>query len=107
MPKSGKRIRHGAQCLHRLGGIVMVYVHIQLHHLVEIEGFDAAADRHAHGVADEIANVMIFDEGGILRQDRALGRILDVCFERDQSILARLVQQVVHHLQRFEISFAC
>ena len=64
MPKSGKRIGHGAQCLHRLGGVVMMHVHIEFHHLVEIEGFDAAADRHAHGVADEIANVMIFQKAG-------------------------------------------
>ena len=32
----------------------MMNFHVEFHHLVEIEGFDAAADRHAHGVADEI-----------------------------------------------------
>ena len=34
-----------------------------------------------------------------------LDGIFDVGFERHQSIFARLVQQVIHHFQRFQISF--
>ena len=58
--EAGKRIGHGAQRLTGCADIVMMYVHVELDHLVEIEGLDPAAHRHAHGVADKIADVMVF-----------------------------------------------
>src|ERR1017187_9629270 len=41
----------------------MVNVHIQLHHLVDIERFDCAGGSHAQRVADEAADMMILDYG--------------------------------------------
>ena len=40
--------------------LVMMDFHVEFHHLIDVEWFDAAADCHAHGVADEIADVMVF-----------------------------------------------
>src|SRR5579864_1058811 len=81
----------------------MMYIHIRFHHLVDIEWLNAPRDRHPHGVADEIPYVMILQECWILRKNRTLVRLLDIAFQCDQALLARLVQQVVHHLERLDI----
>ena len=41
-----------------------MHVHVEFHHLVEIEGSGAPGDRHTHRVADEIPNMMVFHEFG-------------------------------------------
>ena len=52
-------------------GSVMVNFHVEVEHLVEIEGIDAG-DGHAQGVANEIADVMVFQEGRVFGEDRTL-----------------------------------
>ena len=80
----------------------MVNFQIEVEHLIEIEGVDAG-DGHAQRVADEIAHVMILEEGGILGEDGTLLGLFDVGFERHQSVFAGLVEQVVHHFQGVDV----
>jgi hypothetical protein len=76
----------------------------QVHHLVQIEGIHAPGHRHAHGVADEMLDVMILEEVGIGAEDRALRRLLDVRLNRQHPRAPDLVQKLIHHLQRGEIT---
>ena len=66
--EAGQRVGHGAQGRYRLGCIVMLYFHIELEQLIHIEWLDAARNGHAHGVANEVASMVIFDKGRILRE---------------------------------------
>jgi hypothetical protein len=50
---------------------VVVYVHVQLHHLIHVEGLDAATSGHADGVADEMQGVVVLEEFRILGEDWA------------------------------------
>src|SRR5260221_5347925 len=56
--EAGKGIGHGAEGGGGLGGILMMNLHVEVEHLVEVEGIDAG-DRHAQGVTDKIARMMI------------------------------------------------
>ena len=100
----GQRVGGSAERGNRFGRAAVVDFHVGVQHLVQIEYFDAAADRHAHGVANEVAQVVIGDEILVLGEKRALGRIFNVAFERDQSFLARFLQQFVHHFERVDIA---
>jgi hypothetical protein len=81
---------------------VVVDFHIEVKHLVEIEGVDAG-DGHAQGVAYEIANVMVLEEGRVLGKNRALLGLFDVGFEGHEAVFAGLVEQVVHHFQGVDV----
>ena len=41
MPEAGQRVGHGAEGGGGLVGVVMVDFHVEIEHLVEIEGVDA------------------------------------------------------------------
>ena len=81
----------------------MVNFEVEVEHLVEVEGVDAG-DGHAQGVADEVAHMVILEEGGILGEDGTLLWLFDVGFEGHESVFASLVEQVVHHFQGVDIS---
>src|SRR5579863_4700091 len=81
----------------------MVDLHIELEKLVEIEGF-YSADGHAHGVAKIVPDVVVFDEGCILREDGALCWFFHVPFQRHQALTACLVKKFVHGLERVEVA---
>ena len=70
--QTGKGIGHGGECGDRLRGLMMVNFHVQIHHLIDVEGFDAATCGHANGVADEIPNVVVFQEFWSIGKNRAL-----------------------------------
>ena len=75
MPRPG---RESAMVLRAAVGPVeslMMNFQVEVEHLIEIEGVDAG-DGHAQRVADEIAHVMILEEGWILGEDGALLRAL-------------------------------
>ena len=78
--------------------------HVEFHHLIDVEWFHTPTNRHAQGVTDEVADVMIFQKRRIFGENLALGGIFDVRFQSNQSIFSGTVKQVVHHLQRFQIS---
>ena len=80
----------------------MMDFHIQSRVLIKVEWL-RSADCHAQGVADEVAIVMVFDERGIFRKHRTLGGIFHVIFQGHQPFFTRLVEQLVHHLESFEI----
>src|SRR5580704_13657982 len=79
-----------------------MYFQIEVEHLVEIESVDPG-DGHAQRVANEVTNMMVLDEAGVLGKDCALGRFFDIALQRHQSVFARLVKQVVHHFQGVDV----
>ena len=54
-------------------------------------------------IADEVADMMIFEKCGTFGKDGTLVRLFDVVFERHKAIFAGLIEQVVHHFQRIHI----
>jgi hypothetical protein len=80
----------------------MMNFEIEVEHLIEIEGVDAG-DSHAQGVADEIAHVMILEEGWILSEDGTILGLFDIGFESHESVFAGLVEQVIHHFQSVDV----
>ena len=85
------------------GGILMVNLEVEVEHLVEVEGVDAG-DGHAQRVTNEIANMMVLEEGGILGKYRALGGFFHVRFEGHQPVFTGLIEQVVQHFQSVNVS---
>ncbi len=84
-------------------GVVVVNFQVEIQELVEIKSFHSA-DRHAHGVTEVVADVVILEKGRILGEDRTLGRILDVGFQRHQALAARLVEEFIHHFEGVEVA---
>jgi hypothetical protein len=70
----------------------MMNFEIEVEHLIEIEGVDAG-DGHAQGVTDEIAHVIILEEGWILGEDGTLLGLFDIGFEGHESVFAGLVER--------------
>ena len=77
----------------------MVHFEIELHHLVDIEGFHPTGDGHAHGVAHKGGHMVVFQKGRIFGEDRAFFGFLDVGFDRDQTFFASFGEDVKKHLQ--------
>ena len=55
-------------------GLVVVDFHVEFHHLVHVEGLDAAGDGDAQGVADEVQRVVVLEEVRVFREDRRFRR---------------------------------
>src|SRR5579862_1597206 len=47
---------------------------------------------------------MIAEKARVFGKDRAFGRLFHIALKSHQPFLARLVEKVVHHLERFEVS---
>jgi len=62
-----------------------------------------AGQRFRHGVANKVKRVVIARELGILLEDLALVRFLDVGLQLDRAVLARVLKQLVQHFQVIEI----
>src|ERR1017187_8251199 len=84
----------------------MVNVHIQLHHLVDIERFDCAGGSHAQRVADEAADMTILDYGRKSTECFALFRRFEILLDGCQTFAARTVEQVKQHLEGVQIELA-
>jgi hypothetical protein len=82
----------------------MVDFQVEVEHLVKIEGVDAS-DGHAERVTDEIADVVIFENGGAFGEEGAFIGLLDVVLEGHESIFSGFVEEVVHHFQRIDVGF--
>ncbi len=89
--QAGQGIGHGTEGGGGLRGILVVHLEVEVEHLVEVEGIDAG-DGHAQRIADEIANVMVFEEGGVLEEDLTLVGLFHVGLESHQAVLAGLVE---------------
>ena len=83
---------------------MVLHIHIEFHHLIDVEWIDAAGDGHAHGVAGEIAHAAIGEEGRKLLEDFALLRRLNIAFNREHAFAADLVEEFVHHFERVEVA---
>src|SRR5579863_8442686 len=77
--------------------------HIEIEHLIEIEGVDSG-NGHAERIADKVADVVVFEDGGAFGEHRTFFGLFDVVLKSHQSVFAGLVQQVVHHFQRIDVS---
>src|SRR5450631_1441807 len=95
-------IGYGAESGGGRSRVLMMHLKVKVEHLVEIEGVDAG-NGHAERVADEIANVVVLEECRVLREDSTLVRLFDVGFQSHQAVFTGLVEQVIHHLQGFDI----
>ena len=82
----------------------MMHVHVELHHLIDVERFDSAAGGHADGVAYEIQGMMVFQKFRIFRKYRTLVRRVAILFERHQTFFACAAEELEHHLQCLKIS---
>ena len=83
---------------------MMMDLHIEFHHAIHIESAHSAGDCHAHGVADEVAGVMIGKELRVPGKDGALIRALDISLDRYGALLAGFGEEIEHHFERFYIS---
>src|SRR5580704_3470477 len=81
----------------------MMNLHVEIEHLVEIEGVDSR-NGHAQRIADKVAHVMVFENLWTFGKQGALVGLLHVGLQGHQSFFAGFVQEVVHHLQRVNIS---
>jgi hypothetical protein len=81
-----------------------MHLHVQLHHLIHVERIHAPGDGHAQRVADKLPRMMVGEKLRIFLEDRALLGLLDIHLHAQQSLLAHLVQKLVHHLQRAQIA---
>ena len=71
----------------------MMDFHVEIQQLIKVKGF-GAGNRHAHGVADKISGMMVFQESsGYLEKIGLFSGLLYVAFERHQTIFARLVEE--------------
>ena len=58
---------------------MMVDVHVQLHHLIHVEGLNAAASGHANGVAHEMQGVVVLDLSEVTLVDRDAVNLIAMC----------------------------
>ncbi len=103
MPSPGKESAHRGERVHRLARRLMVLLHIEVHHLIDIECFHAAGNRRSHGVADEIPHVRVAHNMGIGAEDLTLLGVLNVHFDCCQSAFPRHREEVVEHFERIEV----
>ncbi len=75
----------------------MVHVHVQLHHLINVEGLDAAAGGHANGVANEGESVVVFQEFRVLGENGAFLRVVAICFQSHETFFTSAREKFVHH----------
>ena len=73
----------------------MVDVHIEFHHLVELERTHATGDVHAQGVANELHSMMVLEKTRVLGKHRAFFGFLDVRLELGGAVLAGMVKQFI------------
>ena len=86
-----------------LACVVVMNFHIQIQQLIQIERL-RARDRHAERVANKVAHVVVFQELRMLGKNGALGGLLHIGLKPHQPFLARLVEELVHHLQGIDVS---
>ena len=81
----------------------MVHFQIDLHHGIDFHHIHAAGNRHAQGVAQECDGMMVFQKFGVLGEDLALVRFVDIFFEFGRARFASVIVQLVNHFQVIEI----
>ena len=82
---------------------MVVDVDIGLEHRVQIVRRHHPRHRRPQRVANEVQQVVIFNQFGVLGKNRALLRILHVFFELGHAALPREAEDVVQHLQTLQI----
>jgi hypothetical protein len=82
----------------------MLHLHVEVHHLIHVEGFHPARNYHAQRVAHKVPRVFVVHKLGIRFQNLALFRLFHVSFNRQHPAAPRFLQQLVHHAQRRQIT---
>ena len=94
MPKPGQGVGYE---LHRVGRLVRFFMmgfELVVEQRFEFVRIEVATDHQAHAVGDELDHVVVFEDLRVLGEHGALGRVGNVVFDREQTFLARLDQQV-------------
>ena len=84
---------------------VMVDVHVQLHHLIHVEGLDAATGGQTNVSQTKCSGVMVFQKFRIFGEDWAFVGAVAVGFEGHEAFFARAAEELVHHFHGVEIFF--
>ena len=82
---------------------MMMDFHVKLHHLIHIKRDHPAGDRHAHGVAYEVAGVMIAEEHRVAGKYGTLFRFFHIAFDGNRALFPGFCKQVEHHLEGVDI----
>ncbi len=95
----GDLVEHRGR-LHRLA---MVLLQFQLQQRLQLVRLDVAADHQAQAIGDEIDQVVVGLHLGVVGEDAAFGRALDVVFQRHEAFPARLVEQFVEQAEDVDV----
>ncbi len=101
--EAGQAVGDLGQCVRRRHHFVMVLLQLQFQQRFQFMRFDVAADHQAQAVGDEVHQVMVGEHLGVLVEQIARGRGVHVRFQRDETLAARLVQQLVHQGQHVQV----
>src|ERR1035438_4199466 len=104
--KTGKRVRHRAQGRYWLETVMMVYLHVELHHLVHVERIDYTGTCRSHCVADKVDGMMVLQHRRIGTKDFALLGLFDVSLQCRHSVTARVIEELKQHFQGVQIPLA-
>ena len=77
---------------------------LAVHQALDLVRVEVARDHHAQVVGDELDDVVVGADDGVLLEQRRAGRILDVLLDRHQAFLARLLQDVVEQRHQLHVA---
>ena len=100
---AGERVGDLLENADRLGLVLVVHVDLAVHQPLEIVRRHAAHQYQSQGVAQELDRVVLVKDRGILLEERAVLGLLDVRLDRDQSVLAGGLEELVQQAQRLEV----
>ena len=82
----------------------VVRLDLGVHQRLDLVRVEVARDHHAQVVGDELDDVVVVADDGVLLEQRGAVRILDVLLDGHQAFLARLLQDVVQQRQQFHVA---
>src|SRR5262249_50021206 len=99
--ETGERVTGGADQVDRLMLFVVMGLHLRIEELRELGG-GATVDELAKAADQEVDCVVSLQDRGELFEDGALVRILNVRFERDDSLATHRLEDLKEALQQIE-----
>ena len=81
----------------------MVLFQLQFQQRFQLMRLDVAADHQAQTVGDEIDQVVVGLHLGVVAEQRAFGRALDMIFQRHEAFAAGLVEQFIEQAEHIDV----